>query len=66
MASPHVREIVKKAGGTKAVCEALGIKPQAISNWADIPPKHMLRLAALGVPLNEQRPDLLPSEGAEK
>nr|USU32958.1 helix-turn-helix domain-containing protein [Methylobacterium sp. OTU13CASTA1] len=52
---------IRKAGGPKALGEAIGISSQAISQWAECPPRRVLAVeAASGVPRHVLRPDLYP------
>jgi DNA-binding transcriptional regulator YdaS (Cro superfamily) len=41
------REVIEKAGGHKAVAEALGISLQAVYAWRRVPPDRVLDLARL-------------------
>lgn len=57
-----VLDIIHGAGGVCSVARALGVRPQAVSNWAArnlVPPRRVPALARLtGLSLFEIRPDL--------
>jgi DNA-binding transcriptional regulator YdaS (Cro superfamily) len=51
--------VIEKCGGPAALGRVLGITGQAVSQWAQIPPKHIGALSRLtGVPPHKLRPDL--------
>jgi DNA-binding transcriptional regulator YdaS (Cro superfamily) len=52
---------IKAAGGAGSLGAALGITPQAISQWEEVPPLRVLAVERVsGVPRHELRPDLYP------
>jgi DNA-binding transcriptional regulator YdaS (Cro superfamily) len=58
---------LKLAGGRAKLAASLGIAPQAISQWRDIPVRRVLDIEALtGIPRSTLRPDIYPPsrEGA--
>lgn len=59
-----VSEIVALAGGNSVIGRAVGVTPQAVSQWIaaeSIPASKVGRVAAMaGVPIHEVRPDLFP------
>jgi DNA-binding transcriptional regulator YdaS (Cro superfamily) len=65
-----IDEAIKRAGSVKALAEAAGVRPQAISQWQRIPTDRVVRISeALGIPRHKLRPDLYeqpaaPSEAA--
>lgn len=61
MTDAEAIEAVKgKLGGNRGVAEALGIKPQAISQWKRIPLDRVRRVSELtGIPASELRPDVV-------
>lgn len=67
MESISPADIVKKAGGPVALAHKLQITSQAISQWDQVPGKHVLAVSdASGIPPHEIRPDLYrpPAEAA--
>ena len=65
-AQTALERAVLAAGGPSALAAQLGIKPQAISQWDEVPPLRVLAVERItGVPRNELRPDLYPVEPAE-
>lgn len=52
--------------GTKAqLAKRLGIKPQAITQWDEVPAKQVGKVAAItGITPQELRPDLFPQSAA--
>ncbi len=60
-----IAEAIKKAGSVKALAEAAGVKPQAISQWRQVPIDRVARIAeALGMPRHELRPDVFDPPAA--
>lgn len=58
-----IQTAIEKAGGGAAVGRALGLTRQAIYQWTEIPPQHVLKLEEIsGVPRHELRPDLYPKD----
>ncbi|HEY8685938.1 MAG TPA: Cro/CI family transcriptional regulator [Chloroflexota bacterium] len=54
-----ISKAIEKAGSVKALAEALGIKPQGISQWKHIPIEHARTIETLtGIPRHELRPDV--------
>lgn len=52
-------------GGQAALAYRLGIKPQAISQWDQVPPLRVLDVERVtGVSRHDLRPDLYPQEQA--
>ena len=59
--SEALRRAIEKAGGLAELAAPLGITPQAVSQWDEVPPLRVLAVeAASGVPRHELRPDLYP------
>lgn len=59
MDKKSLTKIIEQAGGSSAVGRALGISPQAVSQWRKCPAERARGLAALaGVHPHEIRPDL--------
>lgn len=56
--------VIEAGGGTKRVAEALGVRPQVVSNWRRrnvIPAERVLALEAVtGVSRHVIRPDIYP------
>lgn len=56
-----VKEAVSRAGGLTKLGRILGITPQAVEQWDQIPVGQVLKIEkALGIPRHEQRPDFYP------
>jgi DNA-binding transcriptional regulator YdaS (Cro superfamily) len=54
-----ITQICKPNGGVTHIAKALGISRQAIYQWKEIPPKHLVALEKItGVPRAEMRRDL--------
>jgi DNA-binding transcriptional regulator YdaS (Cro superfamily) len=59
MRTENLSRAIKLAGGVSALARKLGIKPQAISQWEDVPAQRILEIeVATGMPREELRPDL--------
>ena len=55
---------IAASGGVGPLAKRLGIKPQAVSQWDEVPPLRVLAVEKIsGVPRHELRPDLYPREG---
>lgn len=55
---------IAHVGGVGSLAKMLGIKPQAVSQWDEVPPLRVLDVErATGVPRHMLRPDLYPLEG---
>ena len=52
---------ISAAGGIGPLAKELGIKPQAVSQWDEVPPLRVIAVERVtGVPRHELRPDLYP------
>lgn len=52
---------LRKAGGRTALAKKLGISPQAISQWKEIPVLRVLEIERItGVSRHDLRPDVYP------
>jgi len=50
---------IKAAGSISKLARALGISPQAVWQWREIPVRHVISIERIfGVPREELRPDL--------
>ena len=50
---------VKAAGSISKLARALGVSPQAVWQWREIPVRHVLSIERIfGIPREELRPDL--------
>lgn len=61
------KRAVKAIGGVVAVAKLVGISPQAVSQWDQVPALHAAKVAAAsGVPAHELRPDIFtpPADAA--
>lgn len=57
--TPLIAKVVAKAGSVKAVAQAVGLTPQAVSLWTQIPTDKIEAIEQLtGIPAAELRPDL--------
>lgn len=53
----------ERVGGQDKLAKLIGVTPQAVSQWDEVPPLRVLAVeAASGVPRHELRPDLYPVE----
>jgi len=53
------KEIIVKAGGARALAEALGVTTQAIYDWRLIPAKHVYKVAKMaGIEPDKIRPEM--------
>ncbi len=60
-----LKRAVERAGGQAAFARALGVTPQAVSQWDEVPPLRVLATERVsGVSRSELRPDLYPLERA--
>lgn len=64
MNSPDpIKLAASKIGGIVKLSKALGLSRGAVSQWTEVPPKHVLPIERLtGVPREILRPDLYPVE----
>lgn len=61
-----IADAIKRAGSVKALAEAAGVRPQAISQWKAIPAERVARISdALGMPRHQLRPDLYDAPTSE-
>ena len=57
---------IKAAGGVGALAIGIGVRPQAVSQWDEVPPLRVLEVERVsGVPRYELRPDLYPVEATQ-
>lgn len=53
------RAAIQKAGGPKALADALNLVPSAVTQWVEIPARHVPAVSELtGLSRHELRPDL--------
>ncbi len=58
-----ISEIKARRGATKAIAQAAGISPAAVSKWPRVPAEHVLAVErATGFSRHEIRPDIYPKE----
>ncbi len=63
MQSEPLRQAVAKFKTISAFAEALGVKPQAVSQWTDIPIRRVIEIERItGIPREQLRPDLYRTE----
>lgn len=61
MSEAALKSAIKQAGGRTQLATALGIKPEAISQWRRCPVLRVLDVERLsGVSRHELRPDIYP------
>lgn len=54
---------VEAVGGQAVFARLIGVTPQAVSQWKEVPPLRVLVVERVsGVPRHELRPDLYPLE----
>ena len=54
-----LKRAIDAAGGLQSLSKALGLTPQAVSQWHEIPPRRVLALEKLsGISRHELRPDI--------
>jgi DNA-binding transcriptional regulator YdaS (Cro superfamily) len=65
MARPiELQRVIEMAGGKRALAARLGISPQAVNQWRQVPHLRAKRVAAIiGVPISRIRPDIWPTSG---
>jgi DNA-binding transcriptional regulator YdaS (Cro superfamily) len=64
--SAPLQAVLDEAGGPTALAAALGISPSAVTQWTDVPARHLLRVAAITkIRVEKIRPDLVPVEGKD-
>ena len=52
---------IKVAGTSRKLAKMLGVTPQAVAQWDQIPMRHVLRVEVMmQIPRHEQRPDFYP------
>jgi DNA-binding transcriptional regulator YdaS (Cro superfamily) len=67
MTSNPVQLVRQAAGTTRKLAATLGIRHQAISNWTQIPTRHIFRIEQVyGIPRSVLRPDLYPPDRERK
>ena len=60
---PVLQKAIHAAGSGKVLAGRIGVTPQALSQWSQVPPRRVLDVErASGVPRHELRPDLYPHE----
>ncbi len=58
-----LRRVIEFTRTKSALAKHLGIKPQAVDQWGQIPAEHVHAVEGLtGIPRHELRPDLYPVE----
>lgn len=58
-----LKKAIEAVGTGNALARRLGISPQALSQWDEVPPLRVLQVEReTGVPRHELRPDIYPSE----
>jgi DNA-binding transcriptional regulator YdaS (Cro superfamily) len=66
MREDSVTAAITAAGSVAALARALGIKPQAVSQWTKIPTERILDVErATGIARAELRPELFAPKSAE-
>jgi DNA-binding transcriptional regulator YdaS (Cro superfamily) len=56
-----LKRAIEAAGGQGRLARLLGIRQQAVSQWKEVPARHIIAIENLtGVPREELRPDLYP------
>lgn len=56
---------IDAAGSARALAEKIGVTPQAVSQWDQVPPLRVIDIErATGVTRHELRPDLYPKDEA--
>lgn len=52
---------IEAIGGNTALAKAIGVSPQAVAQWAEVPINRVAAVeAATGIPRHELRPDFYP------
>ena len=60
-----LEEAARKFGGRSKLAAALGISPQAVYKWQQVPPMRVIAVERLtGVSRHRLRPDLYPQDRA--
>lgn len=58
-----LRRAIEKTGGVGSLATLVGVTPQAVSQWDEVPPLRVLAVEKVsGVSRHELRPDLYPVE----
>ena len=60
-----LRDVIDAAGSAAKIAEHLGIKPQAISQWSQVPALRVIAIERFlngAVTRHEMRPDIYPEE----
>ena len=61
MRSEALAEAIRRKGGVNELARSIGITPQAISQWGEVPPLQVIAVErATGVSRQALRPDLYP------
>lgn len=61
--SDALKRAVERVGGQAKFARLIGVTPQAVSQWDEVPPLRVLAVeGASGVSRSELRPDLYPAE----
>jgi DNA-binding transcriptional regulator YdaS (Cro superfamily) len=67
MRSSALQEAVRRKGSVSALARAIGVRPQAISQWDRVPADRVIAVEKeTGVSRHELRPDLYPPEPAAR
>lgn len=62
-----LQRAINAVGGLDGIARPLGITPQAVSQWDEVPPMRVLAVERItGIPREELRPDLYPLDRQPK